>query len=63
MYRKDFEYMSIKEIREIWQEDMNSFGVDGRQDLLTPWDYRMLVDELLDRIDLCQAGQKKNSEF
>jgi len=62
MYRKDFEYMSIKEIREIWQEDMNNFGVDGRMDLLTPWDYRMLVAELLDRIDLCQSGQKKKSE-
>lgn len=43
--------MSIKEIRDVWQKDMNSFGVDGRMDLLTPWDYRILVKELLDRIN------------
>ncbi len=56
MYRKDFENMSIHEIKEIWQQDMNSYGVDGRMDLLTPWDYRMIVKEVLERIEaLCDG--------
>lgn len=58
MFRKDFENMTISEIEAIWLEDIKSFGVDGCMDLLTPWDYRILVRELLGRLH--QADEKIN---
>ncbi len=51
MHKKDFEKMSINEIRSLWLADISSCDVDGRMDLLTPWEYRMLVKELLHRIE------------